>query len=64
MTTVYVSVAVQLFASVARTVQVDVPALVGVPASRPADVNVRPGGSVPDDTSNVYGAAPPLPLIV
>jgi hypothetical protein len=57
-------VAVQPFASVARTVNVEVPAVVGVPAINPAAVSVSPGGSAPAVTSNVYGPAPPLPVIV
>lgn len=40
------------FASVARIVKLDVPALVGVPASTPLV------------TEKVYGAVPPLPTIV
>ncbi len=38
--------------------------MVGVPASTPAAVSVRPAGSVPLVTPKLYGEAPPLPAIV
>lgn len=43
---------------VAATVKVYVPALVGVPASRPADVMDNPDGSAPLATLNVMGPVP------
>lgn len=61
---VNVSSAKQPFASVRRTVNVEVPLVVGVPESTPADVSVRPAGSTPPVTPKLYGAVPPLPLIV
>jgi len=46
---VYDSVAVTSFKSVSSTVNVDVPADVGVPLMRPlAGVKLRPAGSEPD----------------
>ena len=47
MTIVYVMTPGHPFPSVAWMVTVDEPAVVGVPESRPADVSVRPAGSVP-----------------
>ena len=58
------SVATHPLASVPRIVNVDVPAVVGVPASTPAAVSVRPAGSAPAVTPKLYGAVPPLPTIV
>ena len=51
-------------ASVPRTVNTEVPGVVGVPDSAPAAVSVRPAGSVPMVTPKLYGAVPPLPVIV
>ena len=51
-------------ASVPRMVNVEGPAVVGVPEITPAEVSVRPAGSVPAVTLKVYGAVPPLPVIV
>ena len=39
-------------------------ATVGVPASKPAGVSVRPVGSVPDTTEKLRGAVPPCAPIV
>ena len=44
--------------SVTVTVKLEVPAAVGVPEITPAPLNVRPAGSVPDVTAQVYGAVP------
>lgn len=52
-------VAVPPSASVAVTVKVDVPAVVGVPEMVAPD-NVRPAGNVPVVTLHVYGVEPPL----
>ena len=41
------------------TVKLEVPAAVGVPLSRPAEERLRPAGSVPADTDQVYGVVPP-----
>jgi len=50
----------QLFASVAVIVKGKVPAADGVPEMRPVvGFSVRPFGSVPVETANVYGAVPP-----
>ena len=57
-------VCAQPFASMPRMVNVDEPAVVGVPASTPADVSVSPAGSAPTVTPKLYGAVPPLPVIV
>ena len=48
-------------ASVTWMVKLTVPAAVGVPVIRPVvGFSVRPAGSVPADTANVSGAAPPV----
>jgi hypothetical protein len=44
---------------VARTVNVEAPAVVGVPDNNPPELNVSPDGSEPDCTANV-GAGEPL----
>jgi hypothetical protein len=49
--------------SVAVTVKFDVPGIVGVPETSPADDNDNPAGSVPAVTANVYGDVPPLAVI-
>jgi len=46
--------------SVAFTVSVLVPAVVGVPESIPAELNVRPPGRVPALTFQVSGEVPPV----
>jgi len=46
--------------SVALTVNVLVPAAVGVPESTPAELNARPAGRVPALTVQAYGDVPPL----
>ena len=51
-------------ASVAVTVKVDVPAVVGVPEMMPPLVIDNPAGSDPAVTLNVYGAVPPLAVMV
>ena len=63
-TSVYDSSRKHAFASVARMVKVEVPAVVGVPASTPAAVRVMPAGSAPVVTPNLYGAVPPLAVSV
>ena len=50
---------VQRFASVAVTVNVNVPALVGVPV-RFAPERVRPAGTLTRGIEYVYGPVPPL----
>src|SRR5476649_1127252 len=42
----------------------DDPAVKGVPANTPAAVSVRPFGNTPLVTPKLYGAVPPLPVIV
>ncbi len=46
--------------SVARIVKVEVPVAVGVPEITPAEVTVRPGGSVPVASAHVEGGMPPV----
>jgi len=47
--------------SVTCTVKEDVPAVMGVPLSTPAELKLRPGGGVPTVIAQfVYGVAPPL----
>ena len=65
MTRVYSRKPVQPFWSVAVTVNVNVPAVVGVPAiTPPAVIGDSPVGSAPEVMVNVYGAAPPLAVMV
>src|SRR4051794_23858281 len=47
-------------AATARTLKVNVPAVVGVPASTPDAPSDRPGTGVPPASENVYGPVPPL----
>ena len=51
---------VQLFASVAVTVNVNGPDAVGVPASTPAAESVIPPGRAPAVRLHVTGAVPPV----
>ena len=49
------------FASVRLTVNWKLPAAVGVPVSTPVGASrIRPGGSDPAETDQVYGCVPPL----
>ena len=67
MTSVYATLvvpAVPVVLSVTVTVKLKVPSTVGVPESRPAPDKVRPVGSAPAVTENVYGALPPLAVNV
>jgi hypothetical protein len=53
------------FASIAVTVKLNVPAVVGVPVIPPVDeFKDRPGGSAPETTLSVYGGAPPEAVTV
>jgi hypothetical protein len=45
-------------------VNVKIPATVGVPESTPEESSVSPFGTDPLDTENVYGAMPPIAVIV
>src|SRR6185437_6285008 len=47
-------------ASIACTVKVKSPLVVGVPDRMPPVLRVRPGGSVPPVVVKVYGAVPPV----
>src|ERR1051326_5988286 len=47
-------------ASSASTVNVELPAVVGVPESTPALLRVKPTGKVPLERVQVYGDWPPL----
>jgi hypothetical protein len=49
-----------LFAPVTRTVNVEVPAVVGVPPSTPPEDRERPAGSVPEEIDQLYGVVPPV----
>ena len=51
-------------ASVAVTVKVKLPPVVGVPEITPEDESVSPVGSVPVVTAKLYGAVPLLAVIV
>jgi hypothetical protein len=46
--------------SVTSAVNVDVPALAGVPLSTPAELSESPAGSEPALLDQVYGEVPPL----
>ena len=46
--------------SVAVTVNMKVPAVVGVPESVPSGASVSPAGAAPVVTAQVYGAKPPV----
>ena len=50
-------------ASVARTVNENVPSLVGVPARTPLEESDSPGGGVPATTRTETGAVPPDAVI-
>ena len=61
MTRVTAWVALWPLASVTRTVKVKLPAVVGVPDSRPVvGLRVSPGGRVPALTDQANGAVPPV----
>ena len=45
--------------SIARTVKLNVPAVVGVPEINPDELRFKPEGSDPPTTLNVIGACPP-----
>ena len=51
-------------APVARTVNENVPTFVGVPATTPDVLRLRPSGSVPVPIVNWYGAVPPVAVSV
>jgi len=59
-TIVYVRAPKQPFASLAWTVKVKLPMLVGVPDTSPAALSSNPGGNDPLEMENVYDALPPL----
>ena len=46
--------------SVALTVKLEVPAVVGVPEMVPLALRFSPAGSEPVDTDQVYGGEPPV----
>src|SRR5262249_32274757 len=62
--TVKVALPVQPFAPAACTVNVKLPAAVGLPASVPLAPSWRPDGTVPPATLNVYGLTPPVAVNV
>jgi hypothetical protein len=45
-------------------VKVELPAVVGVPDSTPAELSVRPAGREPEFTDQVYGVVPPVAVRV
>ena len=51
-------------ASVACTVNVLVPAVVGMPVTAQLLPNARPAGSEPESTEQVYGAVPPVMVML
>jgi hypothetical protein len=59
-----VVVPVGLLESVAFTVTVDAPAVVGVPLTTQLLARANPAGSVPAVKAQLYGAVPPLTPIV
>lgn len=42
-----------------RTVKLEVPVAVGVPLRTPSADKLRPAGSVPEETDQLYGVVPP-----
>ena len=55
----------KLFASVTCTVKLETPVFVGVPEIVPVDeAKVRPVGSDPEERLKVYGAVPPVTVMV
>ena len=54
----------QLFASVAVIVKEKFPGDEGVPVKEPPDDKLNPVGNEPEVTAKVYGAVPPLAVIV
>ena len=64
MVTVYDRFPVHPCASVAVTVKLKFPTVVGVPDKSPAKERVSPPGNVPDVVVKEYGAVPPLALSV
>jgi hypothetical protein len=59
-----VVVSAGLLESVALTVMVEVPAVVGVPLTTQAADKVSPGGKLPAVCWQVYGAVPPTTPMV
>ena len=49
-----------LLAPVTRTVKLELPAVVGIPSRTPVADRLRPAGSVPADTDQLYGLVPPV----
>ena len=59
------AVTIGVSASATRTVNVVDPAADGAPEMTPVEADsVRPAGSVPADTANVYGESPPVAITV
>ena len=56
----FVAVSAGTLESVALTVKLDVPAVVGVPVMLPLAANANPVGSAPAETDQVIGVAPPV----
>jgi hypothetical protein len=52
--------AVGVVESVTFTVKVEVPVPVGVPEMTPEELRLRPIGSAPELTDQVYGVVPPV----
>lgn len=49
-----------LSAPATRTVKLELSAVVGVPSRTPVADRIRPAGSVPADTDQLYGVVPPV----
>jgi hypothetical protein len=49
-----------LLAPATRTVKLEVTSAVGIPSRTPAADRLRPAGSVPADTDQLYGVVPPV----
>ncbi len=64
MVSMYVLLPVHPCASVAVTSNEKEPTEVGVPESTPVELRLVPEGSEPVLTANVYGAVPPLAVMV
>ena len=56
----FVAVSAGVCESVTRTVKLEVPEAVGVPLITPPELRLKPAGSEPDASDQLYGVTPPL----
>ncbi len=55
----FVALSAGAWASVTRTVKLEVPEVVGVPEITPPEVKDSPEGRLPEETDQEYGVTPP-----